>query len=44
MLKPTIVNYINLNNVKYIVDNYYPNVQYIDFMMRIIRPNGDISG
>jgi len=30
--------------VKYIVDNYYPNVQYIDFMMKIIRPNGDISG
>jgi len=30
--------------VKYIVDNYYPNVQSIDFMMRIIRPNGDVSG
>lgn len=30
--------------VKYIVDNYYPNIQYIDFIMRIIRPNGDISG
>jgi hypothetical protein len=30
--------------VKYIVDNYYPNIQYIDFIMRIIRPNGDIAG
>ena len=26
--------------VKYIVDNYYPNVQFINFIMRIIRPNG----
>jgi hypothetical protein len=30
--------------VKYIIDNYYPNVQFIDFIMRIIRPNGDIAG
>jgi hypothetical protein len=29
--------------VKYIIDNYYHNVQFIDFIMKIIRPNGDIS-
>jgi hypothetical protein len=29
--------------VKYIVDNYYPNVQFINFIMRIIRPNGQSS-
>lgn len=30
--------------VKYIVDNYYPNIQRIGFIMRIIRPNGKIAG
>jgi len=28
--------------VKYIVDNYYPNIQFIDFIMRIVRPTGEI--
>jgi hypothetical protein len=26
--------------VKYVVEKYYPNVQFIDFVMKIIRPNG----
>jgi hypothetical protein len=28
--------------VKYIVDNYYPNIKFIDFVMTIIRPDGNI--
>ena len=26
--------------VKHVVEKYYPNVQFIDFVMKIIRPNG----
>lgn len=26
--------------VKYVVETYYPNVKFVDFFMKIIRPNG----
>ena len=29
--------------VKYIIDNYYPNLQFIDFVMKIIRPGGKLA-